>query len=294
MFAGENDLKKLGDDLQNQLDLFVKTREEKKQQEIEHKKMLEFLAEQKKKEEEEARKKKEEEEAAAAEAEALKVNFHKKFLKILKSVIVICFLSLKQLLEMKKAAEALEGNLIMFLLFSSYIHFYLESFFLNEVASPKGSAKNKKLGKDSKADRSKSPKKNKSPEKEKPTTPKSPAKKNSGKGTKGKVVTPPPPQEEQVAKVEEPISMQPGSDEYVYLNEKIEPRMAKIMCDHWDVIENSYVDNSKFVFRKIRTEREQIIRYFFAIKNNFKDYLKRPDTKQLEIESFVKVQKKIF
>jgi hypothetical protein len=67
--------------------------------------------------------------------------------------------------------------------------------------------------------------------------------------------------------------------------------MAKIMCDHWDVIENSYLDNSKFVFRKIRNEREQIIRYYFAIKNNFKDYLKRPDTKQLEIDAFVKVKR---
>lgn len=64
--------------------------------------------------------------------------------------------------------------------------------------------------------------------------------------------------------------------------------MAKIICNHWDIVENSYIDNSKFVFRKIRNEREQIIRYFFTIKSNFKEYLKRPDTKQIEVESFVK------
>ena len=86
MFSGENDLPKLGDDLQNELDMFVKMREMKKQKEIEQKKMLEMLAEQKRKEEEELLQKKKEEERAAAEAEAqrvLKIKILSKFIRIL-------------------------------------------------------------------------------------------------------------------------------------------------------------------------------------------------------------------
>lgn len=91
---------------------------------------------------------------------------------------------------------------------------------------------------------------------------------------------------------EPPQPPQPGADDYTYVNEKLDMRMAKILSDHWDVIENTYINSSKFVFRRIRNEREQIIRYFFSIKSNFKEYLRRPDTKQIEVEVFVKVSQK--
>jgi hypothetical protein len=87
---------------------------------------------------------------------------------------------------------------------------------------------------------------------------------------------------------------QPGDDNYTYVVEKVEDKMAKIVCDYWDIIELSYINGSKFVFRKIRVEREQIIRYFFTIKTNFLDYLKRPDTKQIELEAFIKVNIVVF
>ena len=90
-------------------------------------------------------------------------------------------------------------------------------------------------------------------------------------------------------KSDEPAAPQPGSDEWVYVAEKVDPRLAKILCDHWDLVENIYINGSKYVFRKIRTEREQIIRYFFNIKLNFKEYLRRPDTKQVYVDAFVKV-----
>ena len=73
------------------------------------------------------------------------------------------------------------------------------------------------------------------------------------------------------------------------MDEKLDAGLAKILCDHWDVIEGTYVNGSKHVFRKIRGEREQIIRYFFNSKTNFKQYLRRPDTKQLDVDSFIKV-----
>ena len=161
---------------------------------------------------------------------------------------------------------------------------------LSEEQSPKGnSAKGKKGTKDSKAGKSpaKSPAKSSSPAKSGGKTPTSKNKKGS------KPVTPVPAQTEvavsALPKIDENLPPQPGAPNYVYISEKIDSRMSKVLCDHWDVIENTYMDSSKFVFRKIRSEREQIIRYFFNIKSNFKEYLRRPDIKQIEVESFIKV-----
>ena len=78
----------------------------------------------------------------------------------------------------------------------------------------------------------------------------------------------------------------------MYVNEKIDSKLTKILCDLWDVVEIRYVNGVKFVFRKIRKEREQIIRYLFEIKRSFFEYLTRPDTKQIETENFIKVKKK--
>jgi hypothetical protein len=95
----------------------------------------------------------------------------------------------------------------------------------------------------------------------------------------------PPPQ------VPEDTTPQPGAVDYVYVNEKLDVKLSKILCEHWDVVESAYISGTKFVFRKIRREREQVIRYFFSIKSNFLDYLARPDTKQIELEAFIKVKK---
>ena len=71
MVPDENDQEKVAAGIQEQMNLFLKNREEKRLAEIERKKMLEQLAIQKKKEEEEQRiaKKKAEEAAAVAEAQ---------------------------------------------------------------------------------------------------------------------------------------------------------------------------------------------------------------------------------
>lgn len=157
--------------------------------------------------------------------------------------------------------------------------------------SPKMSGKGGKKGggKDSKA---RSSPKAKSPAKS--VSPKSPKKSTSPKSGKGKNVSKPStptvmPTVESPAPPSKPDEPQPGDDNWEYVDDKLDPRMAKIMCDHWDVVEGAYIDGSKHVFRKIRTEREQIIRYFFNSKSNFKQYLRRPDTKQLEVEFFIKV-----
>jgi hypothetical protein len=80
----ENDQEIVSVGIQEQIELFLKNREEKRLAEIERKKMLEQLAIQKKKEEEEQKiaKKKSEEAAAAAEAQRVmtRIRESKKFL----------------------------------------------------------------------------------------------------------------------------------------------------------------------------------------------------------------------
>lgn len=151
-----------------------------------------------------------------------------------------------------------------------------------EEASPKNSAKGKK-------GKSKSPEKSKSPKGSKKSD--SPRAKGKKQSKPNSPVNPQPVQPVQEQPKDE--TPQPGQDSYVYVNEKIDTRLAKILCDHWDIVEASYISNNKFVFRKIRKEREQIIRYFYSVKTSFKEFLKRPDTKQIELESFIKEYNKI-
>ena len=169
--------------------------------------------------------------------------------------------------------------------------------YLIEKASivPKVSAKGGKGAKGAAAAKAKSPRAKSSDKSASPKGSKrggsSKAKKGKGKDSSKPSTPVPLPTEQQLAvrsEPSEPLALQPGSDEYAYLAEPIDTRMCKIMCDHWDVIENTYMGGTKFVFRKIRGEREHIVRYFHTIKTNFSEYLHRPDTKQIEIDAFVK------
>jgi len=42
--------------------------------------------------------------------------------------------------------------------------------------------------------------------------------------------------------------------------------LAEILAKYWEDIEKVYVTNSKYVFRKVRDERESIYRYFYQIR----------------------------
>jgi hypothetical protein len=155
--------------------------------------------------------------------------------------------------------------------------------------SPKQSAKKGKSKGDRSKSRSKSPKSQKSSEN-------TPNKKRSGKKSSSPKDKPDAsaliPAEIKETPPEENIP-QPGSIDYTYVNEKLDMKIAKIICDQWELVEITYTNGIKFIFRKIRKEREQIIRYLFQIKRNFLDYLKRPDTKQIELEFFIKEYNKI-
>jgi hypothetical protein len=64
------------------------------------------------------------------------------------------------------------------------------------------------------------------------------------------------------------------------VDQPVEVQLAEVLAPYWESVENTYVASSKASFRKIRDEREMIIRYFYQIRQDFINFLKRPDHKQ--------------
>ncbi|XP_063677225.1 sperm flagellar protein 2-like isoform X8 [Bolinopsis microptera] len=85
-----------------------------------------------------------------------------------------------------------------------------------------------------------------------------------------------------------PPSPKPGSDEWAYVDEPIPHDAANILFPQWELVEDSYLKLCKHTFKKIREEREIIIRYFYSTKKNFVVFLQRPDNKQTFVTSWVK------
>ncbi|KAL5265353.1 hypothetical protein ACHWQZ_G006182 [Mnemiopsis leidyi] len=85
-----------------------------------------------------------------------------------------------------------------------------------------------------------------------------------------------------------PPEPKPGSDEWVYVDEPIPHDAANILFPQWELVEDSYLKLCKHTFKKIREERETIIRYFYSTKKNFLVFLQRPDNKQTFVTSWVK------
>ncbi|XP_065069955.1 sperm flagellar protein 2-like [Rhopilema esculentum] len=87
---------------------------------------------------------------------------------------------------------------------------------------------------------------------------------------------------------EGPPEPQPGSPEWEYVAEPLDEELAHVLVDKWNVVENTYIDSAKHVFRNIRDEREKIYRYMYKSRKDFADYLKRPDTKQEFVSAWQK------
>lgn len=62
-----------------------------------------------------------------------------------------------------------------------------------------------------------------------------------------------------------------------------------ILSNYYDAVEINYVDSCKTVFRNIRFERSFLVDHFYDVKASFKVFLNRPDTKQENVDLFVKV-----
>ncbi|GAB1605869.1 hypothetical protein Ahia01_000869300, partial [Argonauta hians] len=57
-------------------------------------------------------------------------------------------------------------------------------------------------------------------------------------------------------------------------------KMAKLLSYYWKLIEKTYLQNCKEMFRNIRREQECIEPYYFSIRKIFEEFLNRPDNKQ--------------
>ncbi|KAM9849627.1 sperm flagellar protein 2-like [Aulostomus maculatus] len=71
-----------------------------------------------------------------------------------------------------------------------------------------------------------------------------------------------------------------GSSGGVYVDESLPPEVTEYLCHHWDKVCDSYVNNVRAVMQGLRSERNVIDRQLFNIREEYKQYLGRPDQKQ--------------
>ncbi|KAJ7427851.1 sperm flagellar 2 [Willisornis vidua] len=79
---------------------------------------------------------------------------------------------------------------------------------------------------------------------------------------------------------EAPPPIEPGSDEWIYVDEPLPQEVIDFLVPRWEMIENAYINTVKAILRCLRDEQHAVIHYIADIKKNFKDYLMRPDLKQ--------------
>ncbi|NXI05650.1 SPEF2 protein, partial [Pachycephala philippinensis] len=79
---------------------------------------------------------------------------------------------------------------------------------------------------------------------------------------------------------ETPQPIEPGSDEWIYVDEPLPQEMVDFLVSYWEMVENTYMNTIKTVLRCLRDEQYTIIHYTADIRKNFQDYLKRPQLKQ--------------
>ncbi|XP_039565949.1 sperm flagellar protein 2 [Passer montanus] len=79
---------------------------------------------------------------------------------------------------------------------------------------------------------------------------------------------------------EEPPTIEPGSDEWIYVDEPLPQEIIDFLVPYWEMVENTYMNTIKTVLRCLRDEKYTIIHYTADIRKKFQDYLKRPHLKQ--------------
>ncbi|XP_053858390.1 sperm flagellar protein 2 isoform X2 [Vidua macroura] len=79
---------------------------------------------------------------------------------------------------------------------------------------------------------------------------------------------------------EAPPMIEPGSDEWIYVDEPLPQEIIDFLVPYWEMVENTYMNMIKTVLRCLRDEQYTIIHYTADIRKNFQDYLKRPHLKQ--------------
>ncbi|RLV98217.1 hypothetical protein DV515_00011017 [Chloebia gouldiae] len=79
---------------------------------------------------------------------------------------------------------------------------------------------------------------------------------------------------------EAPPMIEPGSDEWIYVDEPLPQEIIDFLVPYWEMVENTYMNTIKTVLRCLRDEQYTIIHYTADIRKNFQNYLKRPHLKQ--------------
>uniref|UniRef100_S4RCG7 Sperm flagellar 2 n=1 Tax=Petromyzon marinus TaxID=7757 RepID=S4RCG7_PETMA len=87
--------------------------------------------------------------------------------------------------------------------------------------------------------------------------------------------------------IPEPIAVEtvppgptPGSSEWEYVDQPLTLEMATYLGGFWDNMERTYISNCKTVFHNLRREREAIVHHLYDIRQEFVEFLRRPDHKQ--------------
>ncbi|XP_053304104.1 sperm flagellar protein 2 [Spea bombifrons] len=140
--------------------------------------------------------------------------------------------------------------------------------------SPKGSQKRSDTSKDKKEKKPDTPRGKDAGQK----SPKSgtPRGRSPGKKSHSAPATPEPPEPTPVG----PPPVQPGSPDWVYVDEPLPQEIPEFLLPYWETIESNYGNTIKAALKSMRQERMIVIHYLYDIRNRFKDYIKRPDHKQ--------------
>ncbi|XP_066038439.1 sperm flagellar protein 2 [Chamaea fasciata] len=79
---------------------------------------------------------------------------------------------------------------------------------------------------------------------------------------------------------ETPPLIEPGSDEWIYVDEPLPQEIIDFLVPYWEIVENTYMNTIKIILRCLRDEQYTIIHYTADIRRKFQDYLKRPHLMQ--------------
>ncbi|KAM9509883.1 sperm flagellar protein 2-like [Guaruba guarouba] len=78
----------------------------------------------------------------------------------------------------------------------------------------------------------------------------------------------------------EPPRIEPGSDEWIYVDEPLPKEIPHFLVPYWEMVENTYTNTIKSILRCLRDEQHSVIYYLADVRKKFQDYLKHPDLKQ--------------
>ncbi|XP_066514487.1 sperm flagellar protein 2-like isoform X1 [Hoplias malabaricus] len=75
-------------------------------------------------------------------------------------------------------------------------------------------------------------------------------------------------------------SFAPRSTHWDYVDEPLSQEIAEYLVPYWDTVCSSYMSNVQIVMQNLRNERNLIIHHIYNTREDFKQYLQKPDLKQ--------------